>query len=85
MRQSNENDGIGNRAIGLLLGTIVAHRKRKVHQLFSSLKSMSEKCEVLAFPDPEITPGSRSLQHVAVLATILKAQWGESTSTEEGL
>lgn len=46
---------------------------------------MSEKCEVLAFPDPEITPGSRSLQHVAVLATILKAQRGESTSTEEGL
>lgn len=32
---------------------------------------MSEKCEKLAFPDLEITPGSRSLQDVAILATKL--------------
>lgn len=33
---------------------------------------MSLKCEKLEFPDPEITLGSRSLQDVAILATILK-------------
>lgn len=65
--------------MSFLLGTIVGHRKRKVRQPFSSLKSMSLKCEKLAFPDPEITLGSRSLQDVAILATILKAQRGERT------